>query len=81
MIALHAKCNMCGRHATSIEVEVDATTEHKKRAGVSPSAAMATALCRDCVRAAVAAWAEHSGRAFRASAELAAELAKNGDGP
>lgn len=60
MITLHGKCQGCGRLEASIEVHLPhATNEHKKRAGVSTSALLATAICKECVQSMVAAWARH----------------------
>jgi hypothetical protein len=51
---------MCGRNEASIEVEIPhATIAHKKGAGISAGSLLAAAICRDCTRATVAAWARH----------------------
>ncbi len=81
MIALHGKCNMCGRLEAAIEVDLPhATDEHKKRFGISATTLMATAVCRECARAITAAWAQHGAAEWaRTRAEWEAARAQNTD--
>lgn len=82
MITLHGSCKMCGGLVASVEVDVPhATPEHRRAAGVTGRGVMCTALCKTCVRAAVAAWTEHgAGEWEQKRAEVKAAKAKPGGG-
>lgn len=58
-------CLVCGRKNDAAVVGIPhATAAHRKASGIHGE--MATAMCRDCVRCAVSAWAEHGAAGWAA---------------